>query len=309
MARNTSTSLWRPGNALAALGILFLRLTALLPLPMMRGAGKALGSVAAVIYPYRRHVGLTNLRLCFPDMSETERKRLLYKHYQAMGMGLFELGAAWWKPWGAMRKVTRITGLEHLEEVRASGRGALMVTAHFTTLEIAARCLLEEYKFCCLYRKPNQPYIAKVMTQVRETRVEKVIHFDEMQTLIRALRGGSFVWYAPDQGKKLKYSAVLPFFGEPAVTNTATGRIARMGKAAIVPYFGYRDADGTYRLEIYPEVKDLPTDNPEADAVAINRILEDFIRRAPEQYFWLHRRFKRRGPDFPDAYARSGSSK
>jgi KDO2-lipid IV(A) lauroyltransferase len=305
MPRNTSASLWRPGNALAALGMLFLKLTALLPLSWMRVVGKALGSVAAVIYPYRRHIGLTNLRLCFPEMSEKERKRLLFKHYQAMGMGLFELGAAWWKPWGAMRKVTRITGLEHLEALRESGRGALMVTAHFTTLEIAARCLLEEYKFSCLYRKPNQPYIANVMTEIRETRVEKVIHFDEMQTLIRALRGGSFVWYAPDQGKKLKYSAVLPFFGEPAVTNTATGRIARMGKAAIVPYFGYREADGTYRLEIYPEMKDLPTDDPEADAVTINRTLEGFIRRAPEQYFWLHRRFKRRGPEYPDAYART----
>lgn len=309
MPRNTSTSLWRPGNALAALGMLFLRLTARLPLTWMRAAGKALGSVAAVVWPYRRHVGLTNLRLCFPEMSEKERKRLLFRHYQAMGMGVFELGAAWFKPWGAMRKVTKITGLEHLEALRESGRGALMVTAHFTTLEIAARCLLEEYKFSCLYRKPNQPYVAEVMTKVREARVNQVIHFNEMPALIRALRGGDFVWYAPDQGKKLKYSAVLPFFAEPAVTNTATGRIAKMGKAAIVPYFGYREADGTYRLEIYPELTGLPTDDPEADAVAINRILEGFILRAPEQYFWLHRRFKRRGPDYPDAYARSGRDK
>jgi KDO2-lipid IV(A) lauroyltransferase len=159
-----------------------------------------------------------------------------------------------------------------------------------------------EHAFSCLYRKPNQPVIAKVMTRLRENRMRRVIHFDQMNELIRALREGEFIWYAPDQGKRIKYSAVLPFFGVPAVTNTATGRIARMGRAAILPFFGYRREDGTYQVDIYPEITEIPSRDPEADAIRINQLIEEFVRKAPEQYFWLHRRFKRRGPQYEDVY-------
>jgi KDO2-lipid IV(A) lauroyltransferase len=154
-----------------------------------------------------------------------------------------------------------------------------------------------------LYRKPNQPVIAREMTDIRTRNMHNVIHFDEVNDLIRALRDGEFVWYAPDQGKGMKYSEILPFFGEPAVTNSATVRIARMGKAAIVPFIGYRLPDGTYELKIFPELDHLPTKDPTADALEINHLMEDLIRMAPEQYFWLHKRFKRRGPEYPDAYA------
>jgi KDO2-lipid IV(A) lauroyltransferase len=304
MAKSTSTSLWYPGNALAALGILILRLSAKLPFPVMRGFGKVIGSIAAVLFPYRRQVGLTNLRLCFPDMPEKERKRLLFQHYQAMGMGLFEMAAGWYKPDGVNKGISTVTGLEHLKAVEASGRGALLVTAHFTTLEIGGRILMEHYKpFGCLYRSPNQPVIAKEMTRIRSTKMKQVIHFDQMNDLIRVLRGGEFVWYAPDQGKKMKYSEVLPFFGVPAVTNTATGRIARMGKAAILPFVGYRKPDGSYQLDILPEMTHLPTKDPAADAIEINHLIEDLVRKAPDQYFWLHKRFKRRGPGYEDVYA------
>ena len=196
-----------------------------------------------------------------------------------------------------------ITGLEHLEAVKQSGRGALLLTAHCTTLEMGGRILLNHHPFACLYRKPDQPVIARTMTRSRTELMSKVIHFDEMNELIRSLRSGEFVWYAPDQGKRLKYSAILPFFGEPAVTNTATGRIAKMGRAAILPFYVHRKSNGHYQLDILPELEDIPSDNPEADALKINQLLESFIRQAPEQYFWLHRRFKRRGPGYEDAYA------
>lgn len=309
MAKSTSTSPWRPSNALMAAGILAMKALARLPLPASRAFGKALGTVASRVFPYRRDVALTNLRLCFPDLGEAERRRLLHRHYQAMGMGIFELAAGWYTRPGALDHMSSVTGLEHLEAVRASGRGALLLTAHFTTLEIAGRILLNRHPFTCLYRKPDHPVLAREMTAARARLMKRVIHFDETSDLIRALRNGEFVWYAPDQGQKLKYSALVPFFGVPAVTNTATGRIARMGRAAILPYFGYREPNGHYKVEIHPELTDIPSDDPEADALAINHIFEDFIRKAPEQYFWLHRRFKRRGPGYEDVYARTGGAK
>lgn len=309
MPHNPSTSLWRPGNLLAALGIALLKAGARLPFRVSLAIGKAVGSIAAIAFPYRRRVALTNLRLCFPEITEKERRRLLFQHYQAMGMGVFELGASWYKPDEEIREVSTVTGLEHLEAVAQSGRGALLLTAHFTTLEIGGRILLTHRPFSCLYRKPDQPVIARAMTEARTSRMSRVIHWNEPNELIRALREGEFVWYAPDQGKRMKYSAILPFFGVPAVTNTATGRLARLGKAAIVPFFGYRAPDGQYHVEIYPELVDIPSADPEADAVAINQLIESFIRKAPDQYFWLHRRFKRRGPDHEDAYARPGRGK
>jgi len=303
MAKLKSTSLWRPGNVLAYLGILILKLSAFLPFSWMRGLGKLIGSIAALVFPFRKKVGLVNLRLCFPEMPEKERRKLLYRHYQSMGMGLFEMAAGWYKSPQDILAISKVTGLEHLKALEASGRGALLLTAHFTTLEMGGRILHERHgAFCCLYRRPNQPVIAKEMTAIREGNMRQVIHFDKMNDLIRALRSGEFIWYAPDQGKSMKYSEILPFFGVPAVTNAATGRIAKMGKAAILPFIGYRGKDGTYHVEIHPELKHLPTDDPTADAIEINHLIEDLISKAPDQYFWLHKRFKRRGPGYEDVY-------
>ena len=305
MAKSKSTSLWRPGNALAALGILTLKLAAQLPFSWLQALGKLIGSIAAVLFPFRKRVGLVNLRLCFPEMTEKERRKLLFRHYQSMGMGMVEMAAGWYKPTDQILAVSTVTGLEHLRAVEESGRGALLLTAHFTTLEIGGRILHETFgPFSCLYRKPNQPFIAKEMTSIRAGNMRKVIHFDEVKDLIRALKAGHLVWYAPDQGKRMKYSEILPFFDVPAVTNTATGRIAKIGNAAIIPFFGYRQTDGTYHLEIFPELEHLPSGDPNADAIEINHLIEGLIRRAPDQYFWLHKRFKRRGPGFEDVYAR-----
>lgn len=271
-------------------------------LSSLQKLGSAIGSFAHAVAPVRRDVARVNIATCFPELSAKEQAQLVRRHYQAMGIGIFELGAGWYQPWERLAPYAEVVGLEHMEAVRASGRGALMLSAHFTTLEISGRILNEHRQFSCLYRKPNQARIAAEMTAVREGAMHRTIHREKMNELVRALRDGEFVWYAPDQGQRIKYSALLPFFGVPAVTNTATGRIARMGKAAILPFVGLRQPDGRYRVEIFPEQSGLPSDDAEADALRVNGIIESFIRKAPEQYFWLHKKFKGRGPDFPDLY-------
>lgn len=285
-----------------ALGILLLKLSARMPMPLLQFIGKALGTFVYIVFPYRKRVALINLGLCFPELSDKERRQLTYRHYQSMGMGIFEMAAAWYKPDEEILKWGQFKGIEHVEAVEESGRGILLLTAHFTTLEFYGRLFLLNRRFSCMYREPNQAILAKEMTRIRLDRMGRVIHMDEVNELIRALRSREIVWYAPDQGKKIKYSAVLPFFGVPAVTNTATGRLTRMGKAAVLPFFGYRKPDGTYHAEVFPELKDFPSDDPEADAIRINQVVEEMIRTAPDQYFWLHKRFKRRGEGYPDVY-------
>jgi KDO2-lipid IV(A) lauroyltransferase len=302
MAKPTSTSLWRPGNALMALGILLLKLSARMPMSFLQFIGKALGSMVYYVFPFRKRVALVNLKLCFPELSEKERRRLAFRHYQSMGMGIFELAAAWFKPDKEIQAVGEIKGMEHVKAVEESGRGIVLLTAHFTTLEYYGRLFLINRSFSCLYRNPNQPILAREMTRIRKSRMYRVIHMDEINEFIKTLRDGRIVWYAPDQGKKIKFSEVLPFFGVPAVTNTATGRLARMGKSAILPFFGYRLPNGRYQLEVFPEVTDVPSGDPATDGILINKVIEKMIRKAPEQYFWLHKRFKRRGEGYPDVY-------
>lgn len=293
----------RPGNLLAKVGLLILRGIARLPIQTGQQFGKALGTIAWALFPFRKNVGLTNLQLCFPEMENSEHHKLLRAHYQAMGMGIYELAVAWYRYDLDFNEFSTVQGIEILEKLRNENRGVLLVSAHFTTLEIMGRILIERFPFGCLYRKPNQPVIAEEMTRCRIHHMQQVIHFNSVPELIRALRSGACIWYAPDQAKRLKDSALLPFFGEPAVTNTATKRIAEMGRASLVPYFGHRNEDGTYHIEIQQPLEISADKSAEDVAREINQLIETNIRRAPEQYFWLHKRFKRRGVDYPDVYA------
>jgi len=297
-----STSAWR--NPLPFLGVLLLRLTSRLPIAIQQALGKGLGRLVYWIFPYRKQVARTNLELCFPEWSPHRIRQTLRRHYEAMGIGLFELGSAWFRKSEGLSSICDVRGLEHLDKLESEGRGVLLLSAHFTTLEIIGRLLLLRIPFSCLYRKPNQPYLARVMMAARQHWMRQVIHFDDVPNLVRALRSGERVWYAPDQGKRMKESAILPFFGVPARTNTATIRLAKMGRAAVVPYFGRRLNNGRYEIEILPEMSGLYDLAPEEAGARINKLIEEHIRQAPEQYFWLHRKFKRRGEGYPDVYAK-----
>lgn len=301
--RSERSDLWMPQHWPMWLGLALFRALTALPWPMRRWMARGLGAFAYHVVRIRRRVVLINLRLCFPAKTDREIHALARAHYHALALGLFETCAAWWSPHARLPSF-RLLGREHLEAALARGKGVLLLTAHATTLEVCGRCMVEELRLACLYRDPNNPVVASVMRKHRDARMALAIHFDDLRGLLRALKQNLPVWYAPDQGKRTKMSEVLPFFGEPALTNTATSRIAQMSGCAVVPYFGRRLDDHTYELEILPALENFPSGDHSADARRVNGIIEDFVRTAPEQYFWVHRRFKRRGPDFPDVYAR-----
>jgi KDO2-lipid IV(A) lauroyltransferase len=283
----------------AAVGLFWL--LSHLPWRLQRGLAAGFAWLWWHVIPIRREVALVNLRLCFPEKSEPEIRRLARAHFSALALGVFETCAAWWAP---RRRLPphEITGLDHLAAARAGGRGVLLLTAHFTTLEICGRLFNESQKFGCLYRDPNNPVVASMMRRRRERSMSVAVHFDDLRGLIRALKAGEIIWYAPDQARRLKLSAILPFFGVPAVTSTATSRIAALTGAAVVPYFGHRRPDGSYLLTILPALENFPTADVEADALRINRLVEKSVRLAPEQYFWVHKRFKARGPEHAEVY-------
>lgn len=293
--------LWLPQYWPVHLGLALFRAATRLPWPMQRGIACALGWFAYHFVPIRRRVALVNLRLCFPEKSEREIRALARAHYQSLALGLLETCHAWWTDTPDLPPY-RLKGREHLEQALAQGHGVILLTAHFTTLEICGRMMTDQFKIGCLYRDPNNPVIAAQMRAQRERRMAIAVHFDDLKGLIRALRAGHAIWYAPDQGKRTKQTEILPFFGIPAITNTATSKLAEITKAPVVPYFAKREADHSYTLTILPPLDNFPTADAAADAVRINRLIEDYVRAAPDQYLWVHRRFKARGPGYPEVY-------
>lgn len=286
------------------LGIGILWLMSRLPLPACIKLGNALGSLFYHCLPIRKKVLETNLKLCFPEWTPAKRNQVMKAHYQAMGIGLFEVGKGWFCHNRALEGLADFEGVEELERLRDSGQSVILLGGHFTTIELVGRLLLEKYiRFGILYRKPNNPVVAHFMTSLRENRTKPVVHFDDIHSFIRNLRKGTHFWYAPDQARSFKYATLAPFFGEQAITNAATGRIARMGKASILPFFAVRTPEGRYKITLGPEWKLTGNETPEEEAIALNQLYEQKIRMAPEQYLWLHKRFKNRGEDFPDVYA------
>jgi len=293
--------LWLPQHwpMWACLG--FLWLADKLPWPEKRALARVLGWIVFHVVGIRRRVVFTNLKLCFPEKSLREITALARAHYDALALGLFELCAGWWAKSKDLPP-HRIIGLEHLHAGLARGRGVVFLSAHFTTLEIGGRLIAEAHRMGGLYRDPNNPVVAHLMRSQRARHMTPAVHFDDLRGLVRGLRGNAAIWYAPDQGKRSKSSEILPFFGVPAITNTATSKIAEMTGCAVVPFFAKREADHSYTLTILPALENFPTKDAAADAVRINRLIEQHVRLAPEQYFWVHKRFKARGEGHPEVY-------
>lgn len=266
-----------------------------LPYALQMALGRALGDLVRALLKSRRHIVEVNLRLAFPDLSDVERQAMLKAHFRSAGQGIVETMICWWGSETRVHKLAHFEGLEHLRAAQATGRGVLLLSAHFTSLELGVRMSTMHADVTAMYKPPANPVIDKVMRESRSHRVGKdVIAKDNIRGLIKALKQGQAVWYAPDQSARNKFSAMVPFFGEPAMTNLATSRVVKMSNAIVLPFFTLRREQGDgYRVIIQPAVENFPTDDEQADAIRVNQIFEAIIRQAPEQYFWLHRRFKR----------------
>ena len=288
------------------LGLGTVKLMAALPYRWQMALGRWIGHGLRWFAPRRRRIAETNLALCFPEWSLAQRKTVLNAHFAALGMGLFETALAWWAPDEKLRNLAHVQGAEYLEQAMAQGKGVILLTGHFTTLELGARFITWRQSFHAMYRRHKNLLYETWMRQERErrSRLPPLPH-EDLRGLLRAFKRGRAVWYAPDQNHGLRNSVFVPFFGIPACTLTATSRLAAMSGALVVPYFPRRlPGNAGYQVVILPALEDFPSDDPAADARRINALFEQYIREAPEQYLWVHRRLKTRPPGQPDLYAR-----
>jgi Kdo2-lipid IVA lauroyltransferase/acyltransferase len=303
--RQPSTKLIAPRYWPTWLALGILRVLEPLPYPVLAWLGRRIGDVLVHLPVTFVRIARRNLELCLPERSASERERILRGHFRSVGIGIFETAISWWGSDARIRKLTQLEGEEHLQAALARGKGAILLSAHFTTLEIGARALCARMPTNIMYRPTNNEVLERFLMRNRGRQAKRAIPRDDVRTLISSLKGNEPVWYAPDQSYRKKGAEMVPFFNIPAATNTATSRLARMTGAAVLPYFAERlpGAKG-YRMVIYPMLEDFPTESPADDARTFNALIEAHVRKVPEQYLWIHRRFKGLAPDYPNYYAK-----
>ena len=284
------------------LAVGLLRACALLPYRPMMVLGRLLGRMALRFARDRAHVVEANLRLCFPALDPAAIQALARRHAEALGMAVMDFAIAWWWSDDRLYAVAEISGREHLEQAMANGKGAIFLTAHFTSIEISGRLLADMCPALPMYRPNNNALLEWVMVRNRERHVEQTIPRQDVRLMIRTLKQGKGVWFAPDQNFGAKGHVFAPFFGVPTSSNTSLSRFAGMTGAAVVPFVVLRKPSGGYLMKIKPALQAFPSDDDVVDATRYNAIIEDWVREAPEQYNWIHRRFKKRPPGEPSAY-------
>ncbi len=292
------------------IGMGLLRVVCLLPHGAALAIGRLLGRLAWLFGGRRRAIVRRNIELCFPELTDAGCDDLAYRHFLALGMSMVEMGLGRWASDDQLTSITTIEGVNHVLDAVNTGKGVILLSAHFTTLEISGRVLsLNIPPFDAVYRRSRDDFTTEMLRTGRERSAATTIEKRDIKKMVRSLRQGRIVWYAPDQSYNRKGSEVVPFFGVPSMHTTATSTLARLGEAVTIPYFPRRLDDGRYHLTILPPFENFPSEDPVADVMQYVRALEAFIRTCPEQYFWVHRKFKNLPADYPDFYADLDASK
>lgn len=280
---------------MSRLGIFALWLLHFLPLGLLAPMGKALGVLAYVFVPKRRHIARTNLRLCFPEMSAAAREQLLRRHFRAFGRAILESGIAWWSSPERLRRIVRLVGTQHAEAI--DGKPVIAFAPHFVGIELEGIRVSLDYRGAAVYVRQKDAFVDAFLKRRRERfpGSRMILRQEGVRAIVTALREGRALQLSPDMDLGARDSIFVPFFGVPAATVPALSRIARLAGARVVPLV-VRQRPGAhgYEARFHPPWEDFPSGDVDADTRRMNAFLEERIREMPEQYLWTHRRFKTR---------------
>lgn len=273
----------------------FLWLLHWLPLPALRALGWLLGRVLYALGRERRKVALINLRLCFPEKTEAERENLARRHFVAFSRAVLDRTLGWWASKERLERIIRIHGVEHLND--PDGKPIILLSPHFVGLDAGATRISMHIVGCSVYSNQKNPVFNKLLYDGRKRFNDAVLlsRQDGMRKIVKAMKDGHQFYYLPDMDFGPKESIFVPFFGVRAATIPGVSRLVRLTGARVVACITRQVADG-YEVEVMPAWENFPGASVEADTEYVNRFIESQVLRMPEQYFWLHKRFKTRPP-------------
>lgn len=272
-------------------------LAAALPQRVLLQLGVLLARLTRPLQRRRARIAATNLALCLPALDPVARARLCRDTLDQAAIGLLEMLRAWYMSPARLAALWTVQGREHLLAAQAQGRGVILLTAHFTTLEMAVRLAAEmmDVPLTALRRPHNNRCLEAEIDRCRQRRCGPTLDKRDVRGLLAALARNETVVYAADQDFTFQ-QAFVPFFGVPAATLTTTARIAARSRAVVLPYWCHRDGSGCYRVRIDPPWDGWPSGDAVADGARYMAAIEREARAHLPQYLWVHRRFKTRPP-------------
>ena len=296
-----------PRYWLVWMGLGLLRLITFLPWRVQMALGKGLGNLLYRLLKKRRRICCINLELAFPKLTPIEREQLNRQHFVSLAQGFFEAAMSWWASEKMLQPLMKTEGEEYLTRALNDNKNIILLSAHFTSLELGGRLLTllkPEIPLHVVYRPHQNKLIESQVAKVRTQRYGKAIPKLQVREMIKSLKAGFPLWYAQDQSYLGKNSVVVPFFGVPTATNSATSRFANISGATVIPFFTVRSKDNThYLLRFLPPLDNFPSDDIEADTLRINQLIESQVKEFPAQYLWTHKRFKTKDIDFYNDYS------
>lgn len=290
-------------NTLIQLALVPVRVLGRLPLPISRALLRPLAPLISFAMRRRRQIVDRNLALCFPELEIAARRALRRQHFRQLSDSLAETALAWCRPGRLDSNFGRVLGLEHLRQARSGGHGVLLLTAHATCMELGARLLGEQFGGHAIYRPLRQPSLERFQNKGRGRYAEGMIARNDVRAMVRHLRRGGVLWYAPDQDFGPGRSEFADFFGHATATPTGLVDLARLGRARVVPMYPLKGPDGRITVHIEAAWEDWPGDDMQADLARYNAWVELWVRAHPAQYWWMHRRFKTSPGGQGDRYA------
>ena len=272
-----------------------------LPLPLLAPLGRGLGRLLPVFIPKRRHVVATNLRLCFPQMSEAERAALAREHFALLGRSLLERSLLWWASEKRLRRISRVEGVHNMspDGERLGQQPLILLVPHFVGLDISGTTLAMFMDSVSMYSQQKNAAIDALLHHGRSRFGDQrlLTRQDGIRGTIKSLREGRPFFYLPDMDYGPDDAIFVPFFGVPAATITGLPRLAKLGGARVFPVITEILPGGQgYVTRVGAAWENFPTDDAEADTRRMNAFIEDEIRKLPAQYYWVHKRFKTRPP-------------
>ena len=284
------------------LGVLFILVQ--LPYPVLYRLGVWLGRTSMRFLKRRVSITRRNLQLCFPDLTPEQIEARIVSNFESLGMGLLETGMAWFWSDARVKRWFDVSGLHNLKKAQENNQGVLVIGVHFMSLELGGRAMGLCQPMMAMYRPHNNKAMEFVQTWGRMRSNKAMLDRKDLRGMVHALKKGEAVWFAPDQDYGPRGSVFAPLFAvNEAATTSGTYMLARLAKPALITVVLVRKPAGEgYDLVIQPALQDYPIDDEMAAAAYMNRVIETEIMRAPDQYLWLHRRFKTRPAGTPSLY-------